>query len=711
NCPLDVVDVIVILDKGGFGGMTVGCKYSEADYRVLPYDYDTFYGTLCLPGWSAAANIDSFCRGTSLAQICELTRTGLVIQYNQYTHVVTPEAGVQVTYDNAGVARQDTIVNTPKNTFWVFVPPIQPNDDLPISHLESQESIAEYMLRRSIEHNNISFRLDLDSNPDLNYLLGKRNLFDIPSIPKVTGPKQALHQLIYYKSEYPNQYPLELVQHLCPWLIWEQIPLNEQEGDVASISFVSTTPLVQLSNPNGEWFPLQPILVVEGYFQQDFIGLRDALKNVWQRSRPASLHQIKDPHIIFYLRINRRFLGLANHKGDLELTLGNDVAKNLRDLITSTIYRHLKSSIPKPSSWVEGVASMRNIDQGKLNEYKVQNDEYILNPSSPVAVPSSRRSGIHSSQPSMSEVETRLAEARIRHDVAAQDAARALQQYSHTPTPSQGRVQQSGSHYPTSILRNPTGASSSAHRPGLSRQLSQRSSQRSSQLSFQQQRQQQPLGTPTFATPSTQIPSSSQPLPNQVWMQNPANQYLGSQSPEDFVNEFGASPLGSSPIAPTSAAAPHGRIGRGALRSTASSPHLGRGSSVPAPTNRRPASPASRASLSSSVRRRGNVGPILGRGGIGQGPSSSPSAIGPAQQVNPQRPQQQQQQLLQQQPPQQFVQQVPPSSPDAFDPPQHPIRQRPQQVVQQQQQQPIVISSSDDYGNIDPDPQNWPQNF
>jgi hypothetical protein len=113
-------------------------------------------------------NIDSFCRGNSLAQICELTRTGLVIQYNQYTHVVTPEAGVQVTYDSSGVARQDTIANTPKNTFWVFVPPIQPNDDLPISHLESQESIAEYMLRRSIEHNKISFRLDLDSNPDLN---------------------------------------------------------------------------------------------------------------------------------------------------------------------------------------------------------------------------------------------------------------------------------------------------------------------------------------------------------------------------------------------------------------------------------------------------------------------------------------------------------------------------------------------------------------
>ncbi|KAG9756559.1 hypothetical protein KCU73_g4857, partial [Aureobasidium melanogenum] len=397
NSPLDVVDVIVILDKGGFGGMTVGCKYSEGDYRILPNDYDSFFGTLCLPGWSAAANIDNFCRGNSLAQICELTKTGLVIQYNQYTHVVTPDIGVQVAYDNTGVARQDTIANTPKNTFWVFVPPIQPIDDYPISHLESQESIAEYMLRQSIEHNKISFRLDLDSNPDLNYLLGRRNLFDIPSIPKVTGPKQALHQLIYYKSEYPNQYPLELVQHLCPWLIWEQIPLNEQEGDVASISFVSTTPLVQLSNPNAEWFPLQPILVIEGYFQQDFIGLRDALKNVWQRSRPAHLHQIKDPHIMFYLRINRQFLGLANHKGDLELTLGNDVAKNLRDLITSTISRHLRSSFPKPSSWVEGLTLMRDIDPGKLNEYKVQNDEYILNPSSPVARPFTRRYGVHSS--------------------------------------------------------------------------------------------------------------------------------------------------------------------------------------------------------------------------------------------------------------------------------------------------------------------------
>lgn len=54
NCPLKVDDIIVVLDKGGFGGMTVGCKYSKDEDRVLPNDHDSFFGTLCLFGWSTS---------------------------------------------------------------------------------------------------------------------------------------------------------------------------------------------------------------------------------------------------------------------------------------------------------------------------------------------------------------------------------------------------------------------------------------------------------------------------------------------------------------------------------------------------------------------------------------------------------------------------------------------------------------------------------
>lgn len=113
-------------------------------------------------------NIDNFNRGTSLAQICDLTRRGLVIQYNQHTTgELTPNMGVEVLYDNTGIAGPNQLAMTPQNTFWVFVPPIPPHNDYPISPLDSQESIGEYMLRRSIEHPSISFRFDLGSNPDL----------------------------------------------------------------------------------------------------------------------------------------------------------------------------------------------------------------------------------------------------------------------------------------------------------------------------------------------------------------------------------------------------------------------------------------------------------------------------------------------------------------------------------------------------------------
>ncbi|KAH0344745.1 hypothetical protein KCU81_g4610, partial [Aureobasidium melanogenum] len=310
NCPLQVDDIVVVLDKGEFGGMTVGCRYSKSEYRVLPNDHDSFFGTLCLPGWSALGNIDKFNRGNSLAQICDFTRSDLVIQYNQCTHEFTPDMGIEVRYDNTGVVIGNYLAMTPQNTFWVFVPAIPPHNDYLISELDSQGSIGEFMLRQSIEYPRIGFRLDLDSDPGLRYFLGRRNLFDIPSTPKATGPKQAIRQLVYHKSEYPDQYPLELVTYLCPWLKWTEVPLNEKEGDVASISFISTNPLVNLSNPNAEWFSLQPIWIIDGYFQEDFIGLKSALKKLWRASRPTHLHQIEDPHIIFYLRIKVMFSDL-----------------------------------------------------------------------------------------------------------------------------------------------------------------------------------------------------------------------------------------------------------------------------------------------------------------------------------------------------------------------------------------------------------------
>lgn len=127
---------------------------------LLPWFFSNL--TLC------HRNIDNFNRGTSLTQICDLTRNGLVIQYNQYTtDQPTPDMGVEVQYDNAGTAVANHLVMTPRDTFWVFVPAIQPHNDYPISQLDSQESIGEYMLRQSIEHPSISFRLDLDSNPVL----------------------------------------------------------------------------------------------------------------------------------------------------------------------------------------------------------------------------------------------------------------------------------------------------------------------------------------------------------------------------------------------------------------------------------------------------------------------------------------------------------------------------------------------------------------
>lgn len=66
-----------------------------------------------------------------------------------------------------------------RNTFWVFVSPIQDND-FAISNMDIQESIGQYMLRSSILYNKIGFRMDLDMNPGLNHSLGITNLFDVP---------------------------------------------------------------------------------------------------------------------------------------------------------------------------------------------------------------------------------------------------------------------------------------------------------------------------------------------------------------------------------------------------------------------------------------------------------------------------------------------------------------------------------------------------
>lgn len=72
----------------------------------------------------------------------------------------------------------------------------------------------------------------------------------------------------------------------------------------------------------------------------------------------------------------------------------------------------------------------------------------------------------------------------------------------------------------------------------------------------QKQHRWPPLRAPTSAMPSSQ--SSSQPSPDQVSMPNFANPYLVSQSPEYLGGECGGSPLAA-------VAAPRGRVWRGAL--------------------------------------------------------------------------------------------------------------------------------------------------
>ncbi|KAH0364558.1 putative 2-methylcitrate dehydratase, partial [Aureobasidium melanogenum] len=120
-------------------------------------------------------------------------------------------------------------------------------------------------------------------------------------------------------------------------------------------------------------------------------------------------------------------------------------------------------------------------------------------------------------------------------------------------------------------------------------------------------------------------------------MPNPANPYLGSESPEYLGGECGGSLL-IAVAAATAVSTPHNRVGRGALRAKTSAPHLGRGSSQPAPANRHPSSPAAPANGSSSVRGRSDVKPILGRGGLSLGgvPVSPPDAFGLAQYFVPQ---------------------------------------------------------------------------
>ncbi|KAG9946007.1 hypothetical protein KCU85_g6815, partial [Aureobasidium melanogenum] len=49
-------------------------------------------------------NVDNFNRGTSLAQVCDLTKTGLVIQYNHRTDKLRANEGVKVSYHAIGVA-------------------------------------------------------------------------------------------------------------------------------------------------------------------------------------------------------------------------------------------------------------------------------------------------------------------------------------------------------------------------------------------------------------------------------------------------------------------------------------------------------------------------------------------------------------------------------------------------------------------------------
>lgn len=125
-------------------------------------------------------------------------------------------------------------------------------------------------------------------------------------------------------------------------------------------------------------------------------------------------------------------------------------------------------------------------------------------------------------------------------------------------------------------------------------------------------------------------------------MSNPANPYLGSQSPEYLGGECGASHLNSSHLVAVAADAadstPVGRVERGALRGSTSSPHLGRGSFQPVPTNPRPFSPAARAVHSSSVHDLSEVEPILGRGdfNLGEVAASFRDAFGLAQVVIPQ---------------------------------------------------------------------------
>lgn len=106
-----------------------------------------------------------------------------------------------------------------------------------------------------------------------------------------------------------------------------------------------------------------------------------------------------------------------------------------------------------------------------------------------------------------------------------------------------------------------------------------------------------------------------------------------STSSSSQSSEFQVRGRGASSIGPTSS-----QMRRGALRGSTSSAHLGRGTSQPPPSSRRPSSPVTNTNFSSSVRE--NLGPG------GQRPSPRRLPIGPHT----------------------FS-----SSPDAFDPSQHDI--------------------------------------
>lgn len=206
------------------------------------------------------------------------------------------------------------------------------------------------------------------------------------------------------------------------------------------------------------------------------MNLKSSLKETWKKVRPAHLHAIDHPHIIFFLKINKKFVRVADYKLTLELTLESHVANHLERLITTSIERHLRLTIPRPSTWVQSLESFKNIDQGNLSGYKVQNVQYTMPPTWPscpgkssldiifskngfltfvsAAGPSTRRSGIHPSQPSRSEVPRRYFQARAEFEKSV--AVSHLGEVDiDTPTPSQPCNDPSAStpSLPASILK------------------------------------------------------------------------------------------------------------------------------------------------------------------------------------------------------------------------------------------------------------------